>query len=405
MSDIHIGAFRQPELRDLVTQAFDVAITRCIDSGVDFVIMSGDIFDSNIPDLSSVRKATAKIREARERGIRFYVVYGSHDFSPNHASVVDVLESAGLFTKVDQGQASDGKLELDFVVDKTGAKICGISGKKLSLDRAEYESLDRQKLESEPGFKIFVFHGALEELKPKSLSAMEGMPAFYLPSGFDYYAGGHVHSHGSHDLTGRRNIVYPGPLFATDFRDLEPLANGVENGFYMVDFESEVNKVTFTSAKVCEVVSLDYSAHEKNSQQAKRELSNLVRSSDVRGKVVLLKVHGELSEGSTSDLGLPLIRKELTAKGPICVLPNIAQLTSKDLAVLPGLPKAPHQTEREFFSQRIASVKSTESRLNGESGAEVSLELLKSLKEERRENESKGLSGKDGESGDRHPRP
>lgn len=264
MSDIHIGAFRQPELRDLVTRAFDQAIGKCVDEDVDFVIMSGDIFDSNIPDLASVRKATSRIREARDRGIRFYVVYGSHDYSPNHASVVDVLESAGLFTKVERGTVKDGKLELEFVVDESGAKICGISGKKLSLDRAEYESLDRKKLESEPGFKVFVFHGAIDELKPQSLSAMEGMPASYLPADFDYYAGGHVHSHSSQDLPGRRNVVFPGPLFATDFRDLEPLAEGAESGFYIVDFEKEVNEVTFTPTKVCDVLGLEYSANGKD---------------------------------------------------------------------------------------------------------------------------------------------
>ncbi|MGP8124850.1 MAG: metallophosphoesterase family protein [Nitrososphaerales archaeon] len=390
MSDVHIGAFRQPELRDLVTRAFDLAIGKCIDEGVDFVVMSGDIFDSNIPDLSSVRKATGRIREAREKGIRFYVVYGSHDYSPNHASVVDVLESAGLFTKVDQGRVKDGKLELDFVVDETGAKICGISGKKLSLDRADYASLDRQRLESEPGFKVFVFHGAIDELKPQSLTAMEGMPASYLPENFDYYAGGHVHVHSSQDLPGRRNVVYPGPLFATDFRDLEPLAKGAESGFYIVDFEKEVNKVTFAPTKVCEVLGLEYSAHGKDARRARLELSALAQSSDVEGKVVLLRVHGELSEGSTSDIGFSSIRKELASRDPICILPNFSQLTSRDLAIPAGPPKAQHQTEREFFSQRIASVKSSEPRLIGESGAELSIELLKSLKEERKENETKG---------------
>ena len=390
MSDIHIGAFRQPELKDLVTRAFDLAIGKCIDEDVDFVIMSGDVFDSNIPDLSSVRKATSRIREARERGIRFYVVYGSHDYSPNHASIVDVLESAGLFTKVERGKVKDGRLELDFVVDETGAKICGISGKKLSLDRADYASLDRQKLESEPGFKVFVFHGAIDELKPQSLSAMESMPASHLPAGFDYYAGGHLHSHSSQDLPGRRNVVYPGHLFATDFRDLEPLAKGAESGFYIVDFEKEVNGVTFTPTKVCDVLELEYSAQGKDARRTRLELSDLVRSSDVEGKVVLLRVQGELSEGSTSDIGFPSIRKELASRGPICVLPNFSQLTSRDLSIPAGPPKAPHQTEQEFFSQRIASVKSSEPRLNGESGAELSLELLKSLKEERKEDETKG---------------
>src|ERR1700681_603363 len=102
MSDIHIGAFgnRQPELKELVLRAFDLAVDKCIDAGVDFVVIAGDTFDSNIPDLSSVKHAAAKILKAKEQGISFYVVYGSHDFSPNYSSIVDVLESAGLLTKL-----------------------------------------------------------------------------------------------------------------------------------------------------------------------------------------------------------------------------------------------------------------------------------------------------------------
>lgn len=389
MSDIHIGAFRQPELRELVSAAFDRAIDRCIESGVDFVVMSGDVFDSNIPDLSSVRRATGKIREARDKGVRFYVVYGSHDYSPNHVSVVDVLESAGLFTKVERPRQEGGRLELEFVVDETGAKLCGISGKKLSLDRADYESLDREKLESEPGFKVFVFHGAIEELKPPSLAAMDAMPASYLPSGFGYYAGGHVHSRMTRGLPGRRNIAYPGPLFATDFRDLEPLSRGEAHGFYIVDFQDEVTRTEFARTDVCEVLGLEYSAQGKEALQAKRELMELARAAEVRDKVVLLRVDGELAEGTTADVGIPSIRKELASRGPLCVLANVTQLTSRTLAAASLSPRAPQETERECFIRAIASVKSPEPALTGESGVRLSLELLKTLKEEKNESETK----------------
>lgn len=389
MADIHIGAFRQPELRRLVTSAFEEAIQKCIDADVDFIIMSGDIFDSNLPDLSSVREATSCIRKAKDRGLRFYVVYGSHDYSPNHASVVDVLESAGLFTKVDRGSLKDGKLELEFVVDETGAKICGISGKKLSLDRSEYESLDRKRLESELGFKIFVFHGAIEELKPESLSAMEAMPAALLPSNFCYYAGGHVHSRNSISLPGMPNIAYPGPLFATDFRDLEPLARGGRHGFYIVEFEDQVEDIRFVPLSVCEVAWLEYSVDGRSARLARRELMDLARAYDVKGKIVLLRVYGELSEGLTADVGVHLIRKELASKGPICVLPNLTQLTSKELATQASILKTPDQTERDAFVRGITSVKVRDPKLSGENGVKLSLELLKSLKEERKENETK----------------
>lgn len=390
MSDVHIGAFRQPELKELLLTSFDRAIDMCIQEAVEFVIISGDIFDSNIPDLISVKRATRKIREARERGIRFYVIYGSHDSSPNYASIVDVLDSAGLFTKVEKSRKFDGEVQLEFVHDQSGVSLCGISGKKLSMDRSDYEALAKGPLEKEPGVKIFVFHTAVEELKPKSLQMMSGVPSGYLPEGFDYYAGGHVHEHSLNSLWGRKCVAFPGPLFAADFRDLEPMAMGVERGFYIVDFdETGVKKVNFTSIKVADVVELAYTAEGKSSKQVQSDLSALVGNASVEGVVVLLKVSGQLSSGKTSDIDFADLRRRLTAKGPVCVLPNYSQLTSKEQVPIYAPLKSVQATEREAFVRGIKSVSSTEPKLQGEKGVELSVDLLRTLKEEKRENETK----------------
>jgi exonuclease SbcD len=391
MSDVHIGAFRSPELKGLVLKAFDIAIDRCVEEGVEFVIIAGDIFDSNIPDLASVRRAAARIHEAKEKGIRFYVVYGSHDYSPNFSSIVDVLESAGLLTKIEKvTRTEDGKIELAFTEDPSGVKLCGISGKKLGLDRFDYEQLDTERLEKERGFKIFVFHGALEELKPASLPMMEAMSISKLPKGFDYYAGGHIHERSVRSVDGFRNIAYPGPLFGTDFRDLEATAKGARTGFYMVEFDTEVKEVHFVEVNPCPVVELEYSAEGKSSIAAWKDLHELTRSADVEGKVVLLKVHGKLSEGKTSDIDFGALRRQLAARRPISLLLNYNQLTSQEQAVFAQqASQTPSMTEKEIFERRIASVSSRDPKLRGESGVSLSLALLNALKEEKKENELK----------------
>ena len=391
MSDIHIGAFRQPELKGLILNAFESAIDRCISERVAFIIISGDIFDSNIPDLASVRRATAKMKQAMDTGIRFYVIYGSHDFSPNYASIVDVLESAGLFVMVEKNPGLDGRVELEFVQDPSGAKLCGISGKKLSLDREDYKLLEKAPLENALGFKIFVFHGAIEEMKPPSLEKMEAMSASFLPSGFTYYAGGHVHDHILKSLPGRQNIAFPGPLFATDYSELVPLAHGEQRGFYLVNFEGkEVTNVEFVPVDVCDISEIRYSAYGKSSGQVSEELMAIAHQAKVRGQVVLLTVEGELSSGKTSDIDFLAIRKQILASDPLIVLSNYSRLSSKALAS-PEVPSKPaHVTERELFQQQIAGVKSEEKKLRGEQGIELSLELLKVMKEDRNENENKG---------------
>jgi DNA repair protein SbcD/Mre11 len=390
MSDIHIGAFRQPELKGLLLDAFEAAIDRCMAEKVAFVVMAGDIFDSNIPDLSSVRRAAEKMKEAMNSGIRFYAIYGSHDFSLNYSSIVDVLDGAGLFTKAEAMSRAEGRLLLSFFQDPSGPKICGISGRKLSIDRDEYAVLDKRRLEDEPGFKIFVFHGAIEELKPPSLEKMEAMPVSNLPAGFDYYAGGHVHGHSLTSLPGHPNVAFPGPLFATDYSELLQLAHGETRGFYLVEFDGQVSDVEFVPVKVCDVVEIHYSADQKTSGQAAKELTEIAAKPNVAGKVVLLTVEGELSDGKTSDIDFFAIRKRLLATGPLIVLSNYSHLSSRELAKEIGPPRPVHATERELFEHEIVRVKPEEAKLRGEQGVKLALALLGTLKEGRRENENKG---------------
>jgi DNA repair protein SbcD/Mre11 len=389
MSDVHIGAFRQPELRRLVLTAFDTAIDLCIEKGVAFVILAGDIFDSNIPDLSAVRRAAEKMKEARARGIRFYAIYGSHDFSPNYSSIVDVLDGAGLFTKAEDVQDGRETLALRFVVDPSGAKICGISGKKLSIDRGDYERLDKGPLEEEQGFKIFVFHGAIDELKPPSLAMMEGMPSTYLPSGFSYYAGGHVHDHSVTSLPGRRNIAYPGPLFATESSELRELAHGKQRGFFLVDFDDDVRGVEFVPVRPCEVMEVVCDVSAQTSAGASEKIMKSVQGADASGKVVLLTVRGELSSGRTTDVSVPAAKKTLASRGAICVVTDTNGLSSMEFPKSPVPARPASETERETFEREIRRAHSGVAKLNGPSGVNLAVELLNVLKEGRKENESR----------------
>jgi DNA repair protein SbcD/Mre11 len=390
MSDLHLGAFRQPELRSLVLTAFEAALDKCAKERVDFVIMAGDIFDSNIPDLGAVTRAAEKMKEAADLGIRFYAIYGSHDFSPNYSSIVDVLDGAGLFTKAESKKSEGGRVSLSFIHDPSGAKICGISGKKLSIDREEYAALDKAPLEAEPGFKVFVFHGGIDELKPSSLEMMETMPASSLPSGFDYYAGGHIHNSTVGSLPGRRNIVFPGPMFATDYSELIQVAHGDRRGFFIVDFnQNGVQEIRFVPVHVCEIIEVQCSADGKSSSQVMEELLEKSGDTNVKGKVVLLTVQGQLREGKTSDIDFRIIRKRLQAPGPLVVLSNTSRFSSKELSTIPPSPRGFRVVEQEAFERNARYVKTNTAELQGEKGVSVAVNLLKTLKEPRKENEGK----------------
>ncbi|MCP8310332.1 MAG: metallophosphoesterase, partial [Candidatus Methylarchaceae archaeon HK01M] len=117
ISDCHVGAWRNQILRDLNIRAFEKAMEKCIEKKVDFIVISGDLFDVNIPDLLSVKRAASKMREVKANNIPIYVIYGSHDYSATAVSIVDVLQSTGLFEKVVDAKYDDDRLVLNFYRD------------------------------------------------------------------------------------------------------------------------------------------------------------------------------------------------------------------------------------------------------------------------------------------------
>ncbi len=190
LADCHIGSWRDEKLKHLNTEAFLKATQMCMDKKVDFILISGDLFNTSLPSVDNLKTIVGRLKELKDNNIPVYIIAGSHDFSPSGKTILDVLEKADLVRNVFQGEVEEGKLKLKFTIDeKTGAKITGIIGKKGMLDRTYYEQLDKTDLEKEDGYKIFMFHTALSEFKPKNLEQMESAPLSFLPKNFNYYAG------------------------------------------------------------------------------------------------------------------------------------------------------------------------------------------------------------------------
>ena len=393
LADAHIGSFRHPALQDLAIKAFSEAMDVCVKRKVDFIIISGDLFDSNMPDMALANVAVRKLREVRNQGIPLYAVYGSHDFSPTQTSIVDLLDSSGLFRKVTKGKITEGKLQLEFEVDEqTKAKICGISGRRLGIDKEYYEILDRPTLENEEGFKIFAFHGALSEYKPRYIAEADSTPISTLPKGFDYYAGGHIHEK-MHDDAHGYNIAYPGTLFGADYRDLDTSAKGEERGFYIVQFSTKVERIDFVPISVCGYELMEYDASNKNASGVQEDLLQMARQQkSLESKLVLLKVSGEMSGGKTADIDFQQIKKLLKDQGAIEIQLNYQKLTSKQYAAIhiASAGEETHKIEERLFKEHIGTVKVENPKLKSDAGIALSKELLSVLKQPKKENETKG---------------
>lgn len=328
LADAHLGGWREPKLRDANAKSFTLCIDRCITERVDFVIIAGDLFNTSMPSIDALRVAVQKLKDLQAAHIPTYFIPGSHDASPSGKTMLDVLEDAGLCKNVVRGDVIDGKLNLKFTIDpKTGAKLTGILGKKGGLDKHYYADLNREPLEQEKGMKIFVFHCALNELKPKDLVDMDAMNVSLFPKGFSYYAGGHVHVVDNGMLGTHNNIVYPGPVFPNNFAELEKLHHGT-----FVLYED--GKITNVPIPLHPTICVSIDANGKKPTDVEQELRTALESKNVTNSIITLRIAGELVSGKPSDVQLNDFIMTLQNKGAYAVLKNLAGLSSKEFTAV-----------------------------------------------------------------------
>jgi len=321
-SDCHIGGWREPELRELGIETFRRAVDMCINENVAFILLSGDLFDTALPQTELIKEVAGILKKVNDHNISVYAIPGSHDFSPSGKTMIDVLDKAGVLHNVVKFNENN---ELEFTEDKTGVKITGMYGKKLGLERFDYERLNKDNLEKENGFKIFMFHTALEEFKPAGMEKMEAYSYRDLPKGFDYYAGGHVHYIYQTKKEEYGLITFPGPTFPNNFKELEELESG---SFYIVDDNLSPRLIKI---KIKDVLGLKIDVNNKSSLDAEDFIINKIKENDVKDKIVLLRVFGVLSSGKVTDINFKKIMQ--AAKGSYITLKNTNKLSSKETEI------------------------------------------------------------------------
>ena len=297
--------------------------------------------------------------------------------------MVDLLDSAGLFLKVTRGKTTDdGKIQLEPVTDpRTGVKLVGIDGRKLGIDKEYFEALDRSVLEELNGFKIFVFHGTLSEYKPAHFPDAESLPVSSLPRNFDYYAAGHLHERTEGKLPGFQFILYPGTLFGGDYGDLERNARGTPRGFYLVSFDSKVRTTEFVPISACKYCLIEYDASGKTAKKAEEDLIERAKSCDPRDSVVIVKVRGEISTGKTSDIDFVKVQQLIQEKGALHIIINRSGLTAREYTSIKVAGNDIRDVETKLFRESIGQFKTTDTKLKGENGVQLSLKLLSALKQ------------------------
>jgi len=214
------------ELADRLKQAtlksFDRIIALCIEKQVDFLLISGDIFDSTQHSLTAQLKLVAGLERLSEQNIPVFFVCGNHDPLNSWLPILELPSNVTRF-----GAKKTEKIPFKRE-DHILADIYGISFPTKEV-KENLALLFNRTAQPAP-ISIAVLHGTIgspgkhEKYAPFSKEQVSG-------KGFDYWALGHIHKH-QVIQSAHPALVYPGNPQGRDFGE-----TGIR-GCYLVEIEA-----------------------------------------------------------------------------------------------------------------------------------------------------------------------
>ena len=353
LADIHLGSFREKKLKELNLNQFRTAISIIIENNYDFVLISGDIFNVPLPPLEYVDSVIFEMNRLKERGIKIFVIGGSHDYSLTHKSFIEILDSAGVWKNVGKWQLVDpNSIELlptSITMKGLDIDIYGVLGKKNGLDSKLYSKIKsysndkkEEKKERENSFHIFMFHSTILELLPNHLKKVNEKTNFaysqsILPKGFNYYAGGHIHHPTIQKITNdniqnNSYISYPGPIFPNSFSELKDKFSGFNE--CIIHFDEKSKEFTFLEPKyitlpLINIISIHIVCSMLSIEEIFSKLQQECISRTLKDSIVLIELSGEIS-GRATELNLQGIVNLCYERNAYLVLKNTQKVKQKE---------------------------------------------------------------------------
>ena len=186
-------------------RALENLVALCIEEGVSFLIIAGDLFDGDWRDFSTGLFFVRQMARLREAGVRVFIARGNHDAQSQITRALRLPDNVREFS----WNAAES-----FEVHELGVVLHGRSFAR----RAEFNDLAasfppaRREL-----VNIGVLHTSLtghELHEPYAPCSVEELVAH----GYDYWALGHIHER--RIVRERPYIVYPGNLQGRHMREI-----------------------------------------------------------------------------------------------------------------------------------------------------------------------------------------
>lgn len=110
---------------------------------------------------------------------------------------------------------------------------------------------------------------------------------------------------------------------------------------------------------------------------------------DATGKVVVIRVEGELSQGKTSDIEFSSVKQILKEKGTLEIKINQSRLTSREYSITEAAGRNKDEIETNVFRENIGQIRLDQKELLSDSGVVLAKKLLVALSMPILENEKK----------------
>jgi DNA repair exonuclease SbcCD nuclease subunit len=319
IADCHLGGWRQEELQNLNFKSFQKAIDYSIAEKVDFILISGDLFDSAYPPIEILKESFSEFKKIKEANIPVFLIAGSHDFSASGKTFLDVLEKAGFCKNTEKWEKdADGRIRL-FPTLFEGLAIYGYPGRKSGM---EIEDLKKVYFDSVHPLTVFMLHTTITDVVGNI--PIESIQKEKLPLA-DYYALGHIHKR-FEETNPNSKYVYPGPTYPNNFQELVDLKCG---SFNIVEIKGGRTKTENILLPLKETVFVDIVL--ENGLTATQKVIGELDKLNLKDKIVLLKLRGVLTQGKTSDIYFNEIEDFIKKKEAFAFLRNISSLSNLEI--------------------------------------------------------------------------
>ncbi len=232
LADTHLG-YKQFGLIDRendLYEVFDKIIDKIIEENVDFVIHSGDLFETAKPSPNTLLAFQKGLLRLKGAGIPMYSIAGNHDTIMRKTAIPPQV----LFKKF--GLKVISPINTDYVHEDVF--IAGLPYYPSSQNKNLKNKLANLSKKAEMHDKsILVLHQGIDKYIPVHHELEIGD----LPDNFDYYAFGHIHNY-VEDEFGKGKLVYPGSIDILKSDEYEDYAKKGK-GFVVVDLDGSKPKV------------------------------------------------------------------------------------------------------------------------------------------------------------------